>query len=217
MAPQVVQANTAQLTSFVCQVFDSLARELLLGTLEGINATIFAYGQTGSGKTFTITGGPERYADRGLIPRSISFLFQSISQRPTCLYQVRICTPACITECAASLSSTSFAHTQTASGKTFTITGRPERHAARGHIPRYMSFLYQSIAHRFTCLYKAVSLQECLLCQLTNSTISCTPFCTTADLHLSIGWGDPLMHACSRSFTMLIPSQPKSCCSHVGT
>jgi len=89
-----VQANTAQLTAFVCQVFDSLARELLLGTLEGINATIFAYGQTGSGKTFTITGGPECYADRGLIPRSISFLFQSISQRPTCLYKVMVCTPA---------------------------------------------------------------------------------------------------------------------------
>ena len=39
------------------QVFDRLAAELLLGTLEGVNATIFAYGQTGSGKTFTITGG----------------------------------------------------------------------------------------------------------------------------------------------------------------
>lgn len=71
-----------------CQVFDRLASDLLLGALEGINATIFAYGQTGSGKTFTITGGPERYADRGLIPRSISFLFHSIAQRPTCLYKV---------------------------------------------------------------------------------------------------------------------------------
>ncbi len=72
----------------MCQVFDRLAADLLLGTLEGINATIFAYGQTGSGKTFTITGGPKRYADRGLIPRSISFLFHSISQRPTYLYKV---------------------------------------------------------------------------------------------------------------------------------
>lgn len=69
-------------------MFDGLAKDLLLGALEGINATVFAYGQTGSGKTFTITGGPERYSDRGLIPRSISFLFQSIAQRPTSLYQV---------------------------------------------------------------------------------------------------------------------------------
>ena len=37
--------------------------------------TVFAYGQTGSGKTFTITGGPERYVDRGIIPRAISMLF----------------------------------------------------------------------------------------------------------------------------------------------
>ena len=70
------------------QVFDSLAKELLLGALEGINATVFAYGQTGSGKTFTITGGPERYADRGLIPRSITFLFQMIAQRRTALHKV---------------------------------------------------------------------------------------------------------------------------------
>lgn len=32
--------------------------------------------QTGSGKTFTITGGVERYSDRGLIPRSLSYLYQ---------------------------------------------------------------------------------------------------------------------------------------------
>ena len=37
-----------------------------------------SYGQTGSGKTFTITGGPERYDDRGLIPRSLAYLFKSI-------------------------------------------------------------------------------------------------------------------------------------------
>ncbi len=32
----------------------------------------------GIGKTFTITGGPERYADRGVIPRAISMLFSSL-------------------------------------------------------------------------------------------------------------------------------------------
>jgi len=31
--------------------------------------------QTGSGKTFTITGGAERYADRGIIPRALSYIF----------------------------------------------------------------------------------------------------------------------------------------------
>ena len=37
--------------------------------------------QTGSGKTFTLTGGSERYEDRGLIPRSLAHIFHSIKQR----------------------------------------------------------------------------------------------------------------------------------------
>ena len=63
------------------QVFERVARNVVLGTLEGFNGTIFAYGQTGSGKTFTVTGGPERYADRGIIPRSISVVFDEIAKR----------------------------------------------------------------------------------------------------------------------------------------
>ena len=63
------------------QVFERVARNVVLGTLEGFNGTIFAYGQTGSGKTFTVTGGPERYADRGIIPRSISVIFDEIAKR----------------------------------------------------------------------------------------------------------------------------------------
>jgi kinesin family protein 6/9 len=47
----------------------------LISALEGYNGTIFAYGQTGSGKTFTITGGVEKYSDRGIIPRTLSYLF----------------------------------------------------------------------------------------------------------------------------------------------
>lgn len=31
--------------------------------------------QTGSGKTFAITGSPENYEDRGIIPRSIQHIF----------------------------------------------------------------------------------------------------------------------------------------------
>lgn len=48
--------------------------------LEGYNGTIFAYGQTGSGKTFTITGGPEKYSDRGLLPRTLSALYSEVSK-----------------------------------------------------------------------------------------------------------------------------------------
>lgn len=52
-----------------------------MNALEGFNSTIFAYGQTGSGKTFTITGGSERYVDRGIIPRTISMLFSEFKSR----------------------------------------------------------------------------------------------------------------------------------------
>ena len=62
-------------------MFDDVALDVIHGSLEGYNGTLFAYGQTGSGKTFTITGGPERYADRGIIPRTIAAVFSEVSQR----------------------------------------------------------------------------------------------------------------------------------------
>mmetsp|Transcript_26474 Transcript_26474/g.77839 ORF Transcript_26474/g.77839 Transcript_26474/m.77839 type:complete len:766 (-) Transcript_26474:425-2722(-) len=55
-------------------------RDMAAAVVDGYNATIFAYGQTGSGKTFTITGGAERYQDRGIIPRSISHIFAQASK-----------------------------------------------------------------------------------------------------------------------------------------
>ena len=48
--------------------------------MAGYNGTIFAYGQTGSGKTFTITGGAERYSDRGIIPRTLSYVFEQLQK-----------------------------------------------------------------------------------------------------------------------------------------
>jgi len=62
-------------------VFDEVAKEAVDSALNGFNATVFAYGQTGSGKTFTITGGAERYQDRGLIPRSIQRVFSQVKER----------------------------------------------------------------------------------------------------------------------------------------
>ena len=47
---------------------------------QGIVSCIFAYGQTGSGKTYTMTGGSQ-YEERGLIPRSITKIFQKLSKR----------------------------------------------------------------------------------------------------------------------------------------
>lgn len=45
------------------------------------NGTIFAYGQTSSGKTHTIEGNSRRFSDRGLIPRTISMVFQEVEKR----------------------------------------------------------------------------------------------------------------------------------------
>jgi kinesin family protein 6/9 len=60
-------------------VFQTVGIPITKNVLDGYNSTIFAYGQTGSGKTFTITGGPDRYEDRGIIPRVISNLFQTMN------------------------------------------------------------------------------------------------------------------------------------------
>lgn len=62
-------------------VFETVARGPIDNVLSGFNATIFAYGQTGSGKTYTITGGAERYADRGIIPRTLSYIFEAFRNR----------------------------------------------------------------------------------------------------------------------------------------
>ncbi|KAL3665129.1 hypothetical protein V7S43_009761 [Phytophthora oleae] len=58
------------------EVFDRVGKPCVHSALNGFNSTVFAYGQTGSGKTFTITGGAERYQDRGLIPRALSLIFE---------------------------------------------------------------------------------------------------------------------------------------------
>ena len=47
-------------------------------------------GVTGSGKTFTITGGPERYVDRGIIPRSLTMMFEQMKERTGAQFQMHI-------------------------------------------------------------------------------------------------------------------------------
>ncbi|PIK35188.1 putative kinesin-like protein KIF6 [Apostichopus japonicus] len=64
------------------EVFEYVAKDVIDSVLSGYNGTIFAYGQTGSGKTFTITGGAERYIDRGIIPRTLSYIFEENSKCP---------------------------------------------------------------------------------------------------------------------------------------
>ena len=58
------------------QVFDETAGEVIDSAIKGYNGTILAYGQTGAGKTYTMVGGMQNFAFRGLIPRTIQRLFQ---------------------------------------------------------------------------------------------------------------------------------------------
>jgi kinesin family protein 6/9 len=51
------------------EVFEYSCKEIIGKAIEGFNGTIFAYGQTGSGKTFTMSGSPNNYNYRGIIPR----------------------------------------------------------------------------------------------------------------------------------------------------
>ncbi|XP_026800060.3 kinesin-like protein KIF6 isoform X2 [Pangasianodon hypophthalmus] len=71
-------------------IFEAIAKPVADTVLAGYNGTIFAYGQTGSGKTFTITGGPERYSDRGIIPRTLSYLYQHFSRDSSMVYTTHI-------------------------------------------------------------------------------------------------------------------------------
>ncbi|KAJ3117471.1 Kinesin- protein 6 [Phlyctochytrium bullatum] len=72
------------------EVFDYVAKDVVVNVMDGYNGTIFAYGQTGSGKTFTITGGAERYSDRGLIPRTLQFIFKEAQKRQGYHFDVAI-------------------------------------------------------------------------------------------------------------------------------
>ncbi|NXG56090.1 KIF6 protein, partial [Hemiprocne comata] len=71
-------------------VFDSVAKPVAECVLAGYNGTIFAYGQTGSGKTFTITGGAERYSDRGIIPRTLSYIFDQLQKDSSKVYTTHV-------------------------------------------------------------------------------------------------------------------------------
>lgn len=60
-------------------VFEEMCQPSLESALQGYNSTIFAYGQTGSGKTYTMTGSRQQWKNRGIIPRSLSYIFDKFN------------------------------------------------------------------------------------------------------------------------------------------
>lgn len=59
-------------------LFGVTGKDMVQGALEGYSGTLIAYGQTGAGKTFSILGSLTDFKYRGLIPRTISALYQEI-------------------------------------------------------------------------------------------------------------------------------------------
>ncbi|XP_009187288.2 kinesin-like protein KIF27 isoform X2 [Papio anubis] len=75
------------------EVYNTCIKPLVLSLIEGYNATVFAYGQTGSGKTYTIGGGHIASVvegQKGIIPRAIQEIFQSISEHPSIDFNVNV-------------------------------------------------------------------------------------------------------------------------------
>ncbi|CAM6086375.1 unnamed protein product [Calypogeia fissa] len=58
-------------------VYDGLAKGVIMSSLDGFNGTVFAYGQTSSGKTYTMKGTP---TDPGIIRLAVHDVFGHIRQ-----------------------------------------------------------------------------------------------------------------------------------------
>lgn len=64
------------------EVFEVSSKPIISSVLDGFNGTILAYGQTSSGKTYTMQGEIDNDEYEGVIPRTITFLFDSIINAP---------------------------------------------------------------------------------------------------------------------------------------
>ena len=69
-------------------VYDTMTRDVVQSVVDGTNGTVMTYGQTGSGKTFTMIGDTRNFAHRGIAPRAITHIFNTISERPEIDFKV---------------------------------------------------------------------------------------------------------------------------------
>jgi kinesin family protein 6/9 len=59
-------------------LFSFCAQDVVVSVANGFNGTVMCYGQTGAGKTFTMNGATPNFKYRGIIPRSVTQIFQEI-------------------------------------------------------------------------------------------------------------------------------------------
>lgn len=71
------------------EVFQKACRPQIEHVLNGYNSCCFAYGQTGSGKTYTMFG--EDNDSRGIIPRSVEYIFQALAKRSNSYEVAMVC------------------------------------------------------------------------------------------------------------------------------
>ncbi|KAG5177507.1 kinesin-like protein, partial [Tribonema minus] len=62
------------------EVFENVARPIVVEVMKGYNGTVFAYGQTSSGKTHTMEG-PDIHDEQmqGIIPRAVAEVFRQVA------------------------------------------------------------------------------------------------------------------------------------------
>ncbi|XP_050974643.1 centromere-associated protein E isoform X2 [Labeo rohita] len=69
------------------QLYQDIAKPLVVSAVEGYNGTIFAYGQTSSGKTFTMMGSEH---NSGVIPLAMADVFKTIKNCPKKEFLLRV-------------------------------------------------------------------------------------------------------------------------------
>ncbi|KAF9599347.1 hypothetical protein IFM89_036804 [Coptis chinensis] len=74
-------------TTTTRHVYDVAAQEVVAGSMEGINGTIFAYGVTSSGKTHTMHGDQR---SPGIIPLAVKDAFSIIQETPSREFLLRV-------------------------------------------------------------------------------------------------------------------------------
>jgi kinesin family protein 5 len=62
---------------------NSFTFQLIIDVMKGYNGTLLAYGQTGSGKTHTMMGDIESEEMKGLTPRMVEIIFETIMDAPS--------------------------------------------------------------------------------------------------------------------------------------
>ena len=68
-------------------IYENTTKNLLIGLIDGFNATVFAYGATGSGKTYTMLG---TSTEIGIMPRSVSDLFKLLNKYKNKDYKMEV-------------------------------------------------------------------------------------------------------------------------------